>query len=206
MATKRKPATKRGKKASPPANVPAKAPPRARKRAQVLAPEPPLKQGLLEMATIGAQSFLWLVSVVGIFAVLAGGAYAVWSLRPIPEYTSDAVTIGSPFTVTFRVENTSTWFALAHPKIKCALTAPEAVVDVASRLPERLEPGQSALFTCPFHATTDDPDMAPRAELYFRSTYDAPLVAAFRIADNHGPFVLNTKLLPPRWTAKPGKD
>ena len=195
---KRSPA-KRGKKRSPAASGP-----RSRKPTAVIA-EAPLQQGLLEMATVGAQSFLWLATVVVVFAALAGAAFGVWSLRPLPAYSSSRVTAGSAFQATFRVENVSAWFALSHLKIHCALTSYETpdMVD-ASRLPDRLEPGQSATFTCPFPAA--DLDVALRSEIYFRSEYDAPVLSSFRITNNGGPFVLDTRLLPPRWTAKPGKD
>jgi hypothetical protein len=198
--TKRKPGA-RGRK-SPPA---AKGPPRSRRRAPI-APEPPLQQGLLEMATIGAQSVLWLATVVVVFAALAAAAFGIWSLRPLPAYSSDRVTAGSPFGVTFRVENTSTWFALSRLKISCVLGRPEtSSVEADGRFPARLEPGEAATFTCPFRAT-DDLDAALRSEIYFHSEYDVPLIGTLRLADNGGPFVLDTRLLPPRWTAKPGRD
>jgi hypothetical protein len=204
---KRKPA-RRGKKSSPAAKAP-----RSRRRSP--APEPPLQQGLIEMATIGAQSFLWLATVVAIFAGLAGAAFGIWSLRPVPTYSSDGVTIGSAFAVTFRVENTSPWFPLSRLKIRCALTRLETLemppvgADV-SRIPARLEPGESATFTCPFRVApegspNDDLDVALRAEIYFLSEYDVPGIDSFRLSNTRGPFVLNTRLLPPRWTAKPGK-
>ncbi len=177
--------------------------------------EPPLQQGLVELATIGAQSFLWLVKAVAIIAALAGAAFGVWSLRPFPEYSSEGVTAGSPFAVTFRVENASAWFPLTHLKISCVLMRPEApdmppIEADRSRIPAGLGPGESATFTCPFRAalggsTNDDLDVALRSEIYFRSEYDVPAVGSFRLAENRGPFVLNTRLLPPRWTAKPGK-
>lgn len=159
------------------------------------------------MATVGAQAFLWLVMVAAIFAALAGTAFVVWSLRPTPEYVSDPIKVGSPFAVTFRIENTSTRFPLSHLKIRCLRTVPEASVDVEpSRIPDHLGPGEKATFSCPFRTTPDDPEVAARSELYFRAEYDAPVIGSFRLADNHGPYVLNTRLLPPRWTAKPGKD
>ena len=42
------------------------------------------------------------------------------------------------------------------------------------------------------------------AEIYFRVEYDLPVVGSFRLTDNRGPFILNTRLLPPRWTGKTG--
>jgi hypothetical protein len=195
-STKRKPAT-RGQKSS--------------RRQAAVAAEPPLQQGLIEMATVGAQSFLWLAMVVAIMAALAGAAFGIWSLRPVPVYLAERVKVGSPFAVTFWVENSSAWFPLSHLKISCALARLETLemppVDAdMSRIPERLEPGQSATFTCPFRGTSDDLDVALRTELYLRSEYDEPVFGAFRLSNTRGPLVLNTRLLPPRWTAKPGKD
>lgn len=197
-STKRKPAP-RGKKISPAS------------RRRSAAAEPPLQQGLLEMAAIGAQSFLWLAMVVAIIAGLAGAAFGIWSLRPVPVYLSERVKAGSPFAVTFWVENASAWFPLSHLKIHCALARLETlemppVEADTSRIPDRLEPGQSATFTCPFSGTSDDLDVALRSELYFSSDYDEPVFGAFRLTHFRGPFILNTRLLPPRWTAKPGKD
>jgi hypothetical protein len=180
-------------------------------RRRPAAAEFPLQQGLLEMATIGAQSFLWLAMVVAIVAGLAGAAFGIWSLRPVPVYLSERVKSGSPFAVTFWVENASAWFPLSHLKIHCALARLETlemppVEADTSRIPDRLEPGQSATFTCPFSGTGDDLDVALRSELYFSSDYDEPVFGAFRLTHSRGPLVLNTRLLPPRWTAKPGRD
>lgn len=178
-----------------------------------LAAELPVRQGLLEMATIGAQSLLWLATLIVTAAVLAGAGFGLWSLRPVPAYSSERVTIGSAFAVTFHVENTSPWFPLVHLKIDCVLAGvdapamPSAAADT-SRIPARLEPGGQASFTCPFPAA--DPEVALRSELYFRSEYDLtgnlPGLGTLRLSDNRGPFVLDARLLPPRWTAKPGKD
>jgi len=62
-STKHKPA-RRGKKNAPAAQGPGKRP-RSGRRSPVVA-ELPLRQGLLAMARIGAQSFLWLATVVAI--------------------------------------------------------------------------------------------------------------------------------------------
>jgi hypothetical protein len=199
---KRKPA-KRARKSPPAARAP-----RARSRAPAVG-ELPLQQGLIEMATIGAQSFLWLARLVAIVAAVAGAAFGIWSLRPIPAYSSDRVTIGSAFAVTFRVENTSEWFPLAHLRIRCSVAGVDAsdmppVEADTSRIAARLEPGERAAFTCPFRAA--DPEVALRSELYFRAEYDLPVLGVVRLSDNRGPFVLDARLLPPRWTAKPGKD
>jgi hypothetical protein len=167
------------------------------------------------MASLGAQSFLWLAMVVAGAAALAGAAFGIWSLRPVPEYSSERVKTGSSFAVTFRVENASPWFSLSHLKISCVLMTPEApnappVEATELRVPSGLGPGESATFTCPFravlgNATNDDLEVALRSEIYFRSEYDVPVVGSLRLSDTRGPFVLNTRLLPPRWTAKPGR-
>lgn len=201
MARTKRKAAARGRKSSPAPRAP-----RARKQAPPVA-ELPLQQGLVEMATVGAQSVVWLATVVVMFVSLAAGAFAVWSLRPLPAYSSDRVTAGSAFQATFRVENVSAWFPLSDLKIHCALTSyetPDMVAADQSRIPDRLEPGQSATFTCPFPAA--DLDAALRSEIYFRSEYDLPVLGSFRLTNNGGPFVLDTRLLPPRWTAKPGRD
>jgi hypothetical protein len=200
--TKRKPA-RRGRKSSPPGRAP-----RAGSRSPALA-ELPLQQGLVEMATIGAQSFLWLAMLVVIVAGLAGAAFGIWSLRPLPAYWSERVRSGSPFAATFRVQNASAWFPLSHLRIRCVLSGVDAPdmppVDAdTSRIPARIEPGTHATFTCPFQAA--DLDVALRSELYFLSEYDLPVLGSFRITDNQGPFALDTRALPPRWTAKPAKD
>jgi hypothetical protein len=207
MTSTRRKTAKRGKKKSRAAKRP-----RSGKQApgqdSVALAELPVQQGLLEMATIGAQSFLWLATLAASIAALAGVAFGVWSLRPVPAYSSDGVTIGSAFAVTFRVKNTSRWFPLAHLKIRCVVDGIDApdmppVEADPSHIPESLEPGEQATFTCPFRAA--DPEVALRSELYFRSEYDLPRFDRFRLGDNRGPFVIDTRLLPPRWTAKPDR-
>jgi hypothetical protein len=207
MSTKRRPAKRGGK------NSKAAKKPRSRRQAPGQSPaavaELPVQQGLLEMAAIGAQSVLWLATLLVSAAALAGVGFGLWSLRPVPAYSSDRVTIGSAFAVTFRIENTSAWFPLAHLKIRCAVEGVDApdlppVEADTSRIPTQLKPGEQATFTCPFHAA--DPEVAQRSELYFRSEYDLLVLDSLRLRDNRGPFVINTRLLPPRWTAKPGKD
>jgi hypothetical protein len=209
MTTKRKPArrAKKGRRAG--------SRPRPRQQPQII--EPPLQQGLLEMATIGAQSFIWVVLAAATVAAVAGAAFVVWSLRPVPAYSSEAVEVGTPFDVTFRVENTSPWFPLAHLGIRCVLLhggAPDIPEIKATDVrfpasnPSGLGPGESATFRCPISAalggtTSDELGVAARAEIYFRSEYDLPVVGSFRLTDNRGPFFLNTRLLPPRWTGGP---
>src|SRR5258707_8994766 len=92
-------------------------PKQSRSRRQPHVVEPPLRQGLIEMATIGAQSFVWVVLAAATVAAVAGAGFIVWSLRPVPEHSSEAVAAGTPFDVAFRVENTSPWFPLSHLRI-----------------------------------------------------------------------------------------
>lgn len=171
------------------------------------------------MATIGAQSFLWLILAAATVAALAGAAFIVWSLRPVPVYLSERVKTGSPFDVEFWIENNSPWFAMARLSVSCVLTypgAPDLPPTKASELrlpghptspPTSLGPGEMATFKCPFPAalrgaSADELGIATRAEIYFRSEYDAPLVGSLRLTDHRGPFVLNTRLLPPRWMGR----
>lgn len=157
-----------------------------------------------------------------VVAGIAGIGVVLWSLRPTPGYASEGVQTGSPFDVTFQVQNESPWFGLANLRIYCVLThvrglsIPPAIVEATDvRLGGSqsggqaggLAPGDSGTFTCPLravvdHPTAEDAGIAQRAEIYFRSEYDEPVGALFRITDNSPPFVLNTRLLPPRWTKK----
>jgi hypothetical protein len=208
---KRKPKGKKG--------VPAAKRPRARKQTRPVAPPPSLEQGLRELAYDGALSFLSVGVTLTIIIGLAVAAFGVWSLRPMPGFASDGVEAGSPFDVTFRVENTSAWFPLSNLKINCVLTyagVPEIPSIAASdlRLPggngTALGPGESTTFKCPFRSrlkasSNDELGVALRSEVYFHSEYDLPLLGSYRIGANNGPFVLNTRLLPPRWTGKPGR-
>ena len=171
------------------------------------------------MARGGARSLQQAFLTVVVLGVLAGAGFAVWSLRPVPTYTSEDVTAGSPFDVTFRVDNKSPWFALSNLKISCVLAhvrasglEPALIAAKDVRFPagsaSRLEPGESATFTCPFrslipHPINDDPGIAQRSEIYFRGEYDVPFFGSFRITDNSARFSLNTRVLPPRWTSKP---
>ena len=153
-----------------------------------------------------------------VVAGLAGIGVVLWSLRPTAGYASEAVQAGSPFDVTFEVQNESPWFALANLRIYCVLihvrgsSMPPAIVEaadvrLAGTLSGGLAPGDGGTFSCPLRTVVDPPaaedaSIAQRAEIYFRSEYDEPVAGAFRITDNSPPFVLNTRLLPPRWTKK----
>jgi hypothetical protein len=202
MPPKRKP-TRRSPKRRPPA------------RPQAYGSELPLEQGLVEMATIGAQSFAWLVLVIAALAAVVGGAVIAWSMRPVPIYLSERIKTGSPFDVEFWVENSSAWFSMSHLSLSCALLypgAPNLPPTPASEVrlpgnPTALAPGEMATFKCPFPADlrgTDELSVATRGEIYFRVIYDMPVFGWFRLSDDRGPFVLNTKLLPPRWTGRSG--
>lgn len=198
MAKKRKPASSKGTKRRPP---PVRRP----------APEPPLQQGLVEFATEGARSFLGVFFTIAIIAAIVGLAFLAWTQRPVPAYVSEGVEIGSPFDATFRVENTNPWFPLANLSIGCVLMyagEPDIPPIAASNGPSHLAPGEAATFKCPFRTALRgggrlDLDTALRSEISFRSTYDLPLIGSFRLTDHRGPFILNTRVLPPRWTGKP---
>lgn len=175
------------------------------------------------MAHGGAQSLARLAGVLLVLALVAGAATGLWLLRPVPSYSSDDVTAGSPFDVTFRVENKDAWFPLANLKISCVLAhvraepIPPTLIGATNvRLPATdirgLEPGESGTFTCPFlsfleHQVKDDPGVATRAEIYFRSAYDVPflgsLLGSLQLSDNSARYFLDTRVLPPRWVGKP---
>ena len=220
MATKQKSKKKTDSKKK--ASAVSKSGPPRQPRTRIRPPPPPtstLKQELLVMARDGAQSLERLFMTLIVLMVMAGMAFGAWSLRPVPSYASDDVKDGSPFDVTFKVENKDSWFALANLKVGCVLdhvrasglppTLLEATdVRFSSRTGTGLEPGESATFTCPFrsligHPINDDPGIAQRSEIYFQAKYDLPLVGSIRLTDNSTPYFLNTRLLPPRWTKKP---
>jgi hypothetical protein len=179
---------------------------------------------LLQLAKSAAGTLKRAVLTLLVLAAMVGAAAGLWALRPSPTFSSAGVVTGSPFDVTFRVENSDRWFTLSNLKIGCVLAQVRAspnsptMVDPAmvdatnvrfsSKQPQELEPGESGTFTCPFRAdlievTSDDPGIAQRAEIYFRSQYDLPLIGSLRITDDSARFVLNTRVLPPRWTRKP---
>ena len=193
---------------------------RRQSRSRTSLPPPlTLRQELLLLARGGAQSVRQAFLALVVVGMVAGIALGVWSLRPVPSYSSEDVTAGSPFDVTFQVENRNPSFALSNLRVSCVLAhvrasgIPPTLIEANDvRFPTGtvagLEPGQSATFTCPFrsligHPINDDPGVAKRAEIYFRSEYDLPLFGSFRMTDNSAPFFLNTRLLPPRWASKP---
>jgi hypothetical protein len=173
---------------------------------------------MLELARGGALSIARAIRALAVLAIVATAAAGLWSLRPIPSYSSEDVTESSPFDVTFRVTNKDAWFPLSNLKISCILAQVRALpmqptaidatdVRFPSRGPATLEPGESGTFTCPFrtiigHQMKDDAAIATRAEIYFRSEYDLPLFGSFRLTNSSARFFLNTRLLPPRWVGK----
>lgn len=171
------------------------------------------------LARSGARSLRRAILALVVVAAVAGAAFGVWSLRPTPSYSSDDLEQGSPFDMTFRIENKDRWFALSSLRVGCVLAhvrasgTPPTLIDASNvrfsaGTASGLGPGQSATFNCPFravmdHAINDDSDIVQRAEIYFRAEYDVPLLGSFRMTDNSARFFLNTRLLPPRWTSKP---
>lgn len=193
--------------------------PRSPRRAPRAAPPPALDRELLQIAR-GAAGTLRRTVIVGLaLGTLATLAAGLWSLRPSPDFSSDVVAAGSPFDVAFQVRNGSSWLPLANLRLLCvldqvrAVSAEPVIVEAANvrlegSLANGLAPGASGSFTCPLRAALpptmrDDAGIPPRAEIYFRSRYDLPFVGSFRVTDNSPLFVLNTRLLPPRWTVKP---
>jgi len=169
------------------------------------------------MANSGVQSLQSALMTLVFLVVIAGAGWGVWSLRPTPSYASDDVEEGSAFDVTFRVENKDAWFPLANlrlsfvrAQVRASGLEPTLVEAKDVQLPAggpRLAPGESGTFTCPFrtligHTLNEDPGIAQRAEIYFRAVYDAPLLGSLRLTNDSARFILNTRLIPPRWTKK----
>ncbi|MFO1079220.1 MAG: hypothetical protein U1E23_01150 [Reyranellaceae bacterium] len=216
-------------KAKPkPATAKAPRPPAPASRRQVKPPPPPtaaaLERELVQMAHGAAGTLRRTVVALLVLGTFVGLGTGLWSLRPSPSFSSEEIASGSPFDVTFRVANDNAWLPVAHLEISCVIDQVRAVSDqritvAATNLrfdgpqagPQSgtLPPGGTASFTCPLRAALpptmrDDAGIAPRAEIYFRSRYDLPLLGGWRISDTSPLFVLNTRLLPPRWTVKPG--
>ncbi|MBV8393072.1 MAG: hypothetical protein JOY81_07800 [Alphaproteobacteria bacterium] len=168
------------------------------------------------MATIGAESASWVILSLAGLATMAGLAYGAWSLRPTPSYSSDAVAMDTPFDVTFTIENTSPWFPIRNMKLTCALmesgTSNMPTVSASDlRLPgdsaSTLPPDASASFKCPFRSLLGGSNdyqlnLALRSSLFFRIEYDLPVIGSVRVTEERGPYALDTRRLPPRWTAK----
>jgi len=202
-----------GKRTRKGARAPAN-PPRRQSRPPL--PPPSLKRELLQIASTEARFLRRALSSAVVLAAITAAGWGVWSLRPMPSYTSGEVEVGSPFDVSFQMENTNPWLPMANLRLACVLDhvrasgLPPALVEATNvrfaGVGTTLQPGERATFTCPFraligHPINEDAGVAQRAEIYFRVRYDEPLLGKFQIADNSAPFFLNTRLLPPRWTA-----
>ncbi len=172
------------------------------------------------MAHSGAQSLQSLIVFLAVLMVIAGAGIGAWAMRPVPSYASEEQKAGSPFDATFTAENTNPWFPMKGLKLNCVLDhvrasgrEPTLVEATDVRFPDgsagELKPGESATFRCPFRALfglppfNEDYSVVHRSQIYFRASYDLPFVGTIRLSDNSAPFVLNTRLLPPRWTSKP---
>jgi hypothetical protein len=200
---------------------PTKATPPRRAAKKPIPPPPtvPLDQELLHLARGAAGSVKRAVIGLLVLFIIATIAAALWSLRPVPSFASDDVTAGSPFDVTFKVGNDNPWLPLNNLRIYCVLAQVRAlpieptIVEAASlrlggTLPGGLQAGASGSFTCPLRGTLgqadrDDAAVAQRTEIYFRSRYDLPLFGSLRLTENSPNYILNTRLIPPRWTLKP---
>jgi len=171
------------------------------------------------MAHSGAQTLQSVIVFLAVLVIFAGVGLVGWSVRPVPSYASEEQKAGSPFDAIFTAENTSPWFALKGLKLSCVLDhvrasgrEPTLIEATDVRFPgggAELKPGETATFRCPFRALfglpplNEDYSVVHRAQIYFRATYDMPFIGTIRVSDNSVPFVLNTRLLPPRWTSKP---
>jgi hypothetical protein len=197
-----------------PARPKAKSPKRT--RAPVAPPPPvPLQQQLLVFGREGAQAFRQIIIAIMFIAAIIGVALGVWSFRPTPAYSSEGLATGSPFDLTFKVENESPWFELSNLGISCIVDHIRASGLPATRVEAKdvrfpsagsstLQPGQSATFTCPFraligHPINNDPDIVRRSEIYFHAEYDLPFLRSFRISHDSAHFYFDTRPIPPRW-------
>jgi hypothetical protein len=182
---------------------------------------------MLELARSAGLTIRQALITLVVIVALAGALAGLWALRPVPSYASGEISASSPFDVTFHIHNTSGLFPLANLEIYCVLAyvrassfEPAIVPATNVSLPQddegrtspgtrrELAPGASGSFTCPFRTgvqglAEDDPAIAQRAEIYFRARYDLPFLDMFRLTDNSSRFIINTRLLPPRWTVKP---
>jgi hypothetical protein len=189
-----------------------------RSRAPVPAPPPPpipLQQQLLVFGREGASAFRQVFLVVVFIAAIVAVAFGVWSIRPTPAYSSEGLVTGSPFDLTFKVENESPWFELSNLGISCIVDhirasglPPTRVEAKDVRFPagngSTLRPGESATFTCPFralirHPINEDPDIVRRSEIYFHAEYEVPFWRSFRISHDSAHFFFDTRPIPPRW-------
>jgi hypothetical protein len=169
----------------------------------------------LVFAREGAHAFRQVFLAIVVIGAIVAAGFGVWSVRPTPSYSSEGLETGSPFDLTFKVENESPWFELSNLGISCIVDhirasglPPTRVEAKDVRFPpgraSTLEPGESATFTCPFraligHPINHDPDIVRRSEIYFHAEYDVPFWRSFRISDNSVHFFFDTRPLPPRW-------
>jgi hypothetical protein len=169
----------------------------------------------LAFAREGVHAFRQIFLAVAVIVAIIGVALGVWSIRPTPAYSSEGLVTGSPFDLTFKVENESSWFELSGLRISCIVDhirasglPPTRVEAKDVRFPSSgvptLQPGESATFTCPFraligHPINEDPDIVRRSEIYFHAEYDVPLFRSFRIPHDSAHFYFDTKPIPPRW-------
>lgn len=181
-------------------------------------PPPPLPydQQLSQAARSLAVPIWQVLNGIILATAFVGVLLGLWLLRPTPTFTSVEVATGSPFDVRFQVVNDSAFATLANFKIGCVLASmrgsglSDTMVEATDLGTNRLAPGESTTFTCPFHAgipqvRRDDPGAAQRAEIYFHSSYDLPpLPGWIPVTHNSAHFILDTRRLPPRWTSKPG--
>src|SRR5262245_64817741 len=144
MARKQRKAAPRQRRATRPAE------PSRRRASRPPAPLPPaLDQELLQLAKGAAGTFRRVVITLLVLIAIAGLASGLWSLRPVPTFSSEGVVSGSPFDVTFRVENKDPWFTLANLRLYCVLADVRAptiapfIVEASNVRFNMLEPGQS---------------------------------------------------------------
>jgi len=199
-------------------SLPARPRPKPPKRNRTQAPAPPpipLQQQLLVFGREGVHAFRQIALAVAVIAAIVGVALGIWSIRPTPAYSSEGLVTGSPFDLTFKVENESPWFELSNLSISCIVDhirasglPPTRVEAKDVRFPAgqgaTLQPGESATFTCPFrtlirHPINEDPDIVRRSEIYFHAEYDVPFWHVFRIAHDSAHFFFDTRPIPPRW-------
>lgn len=213
-------AAKKSKRKAPGQRPAARARPKTPQRKRTTAPQAPpppipLQQQLLVFGREGAHAFRQVLLVAVFIAALVAVAFGVWSIRPTPAYSSEGLTTGSPFDLTFKVENESAWFELSNLSISCIVDhirasglPPTRVEAKDVRFPSpqvpTLQPGESATFTCPFraligHPINADADIVRRSEIYFHAEYDVPFWRALRIGHDSAHFFFDTRPIPPRW-------
>jgi hypothetical protein len=197
-------------------SLPARPRAKSPKRNRTPPPPPiPLQQQLLVFGREGVHAFRQILLAVVVIAAIVAVGLGVWSIRPTPAYSSEGLVTGSPFDLTFKVENESPWFELSNLSISCIVDHIRASGLPATRVEAKdvrfpssgvstLRPGESATFTCPFrtligHPINEDPDIVRRSEIYFHAEYDVPFWRSFRIAHDSAHFFFDTRPIPPRW-------